>query len=158
MKIALLPVLILSSLLTGCVVPPVVSDPGYPPGPVVGPGPVQSPGETYRIGESRGRDDRRDGRSYYPGRYRERVAPGLWGSFTSGYERGYRSYVMAPLPVIPGPGPGPVGYEHTVYQNGHRAGEMDRLRGLPPNYRRHMGEFPLRFEEVFRRGYQAGWH
>ena len=157
MKTAALCAVALSVLLTGCVVTPVVVDPGYPGGPGPGPLPggyVNTPGEAYRLGESRGRDDRRDGRSHFAGRYRGSVPSHLWSSFNSGYERGFHS-------VIGGGGhwpDGPGDLSSSVYQSGHRAGRLDRMRGLPPNYRRHMGEFPIRFEESFRRGYQAGWH
>ena len=156
MKTRILLAASLSGLLSSCVVTPVVVDPAYPPGPGPGPGPmpgyVDSPAEARRLGEALGRDDRRDGRSHYAGRYRGRVPSYLWSSFVSGYEPGYHSYSGGSWPGGPGD------MSSSVYQSGHRAGRLDRMRGLPPNYRRHLGEFPPRFEESFRRGYSAGWY
>jgi hypothetical protein len=159
MKIPALLAAALFSLLTGCVVTPVITDPGYPSGPGYPPGPgplpgyINTPGEASRLGEGLGRDDRRDGRSHYAGRYRGRVPSHLWTAFSAGYERGFHS--GGPWS---GGGPGDHGdYNHSVYQSGHRAGQLDRLRHLSNNYRRHFGEYPIRFENSFRRGYQAGW-
>lgn len=171
MKKPILLAAVLSVVLSGCVMTPVVVDNSYPPGPV-GPGPlpgyINTPGEARSLGVSLGRDDRRDGRSHYAGRYRSRVPSHLWSSFNAGYETGYHSTGGGGGGHWPGGGhghdhdddygPGHGGHSPAVYQSGHRAGQLDRIRGLSPNYRRHMGEFPMRYESSFRSGYQAGWH
>lgn len=149
--------------LSSCIVTtPYPPGPGYPPGGPGGPPPrpdyrPDDSGEAWTLGETLGREDRRDHRSYNPDRHRHRVSGRDWASFENGYERGYRRSYPDFDDHRPDYG-GSGYYDRETYEDGVRYGRLDRSRGLSNDYRRHFGRYPMRFEDSFRRGYQSGWY
>ena len=136
------------------VVPPPVS-PGYGGGGYYQGGGYQGGGyaarSPYQVGMDYGLQDRRDGRSANPDRYRNRVPERDYPRYVEGYAQGYgRGYTP------------PVGYSDEkfgkeTYENGRRRGRDDARNERSNNFRRHRDAYKPKFEDSFRLGYEQGY-